>query len=97
MFSVEFVPGAARQIARVRDWWFTHRDKAPFAFDDDLDELIGLLEHAPRAIGVAVAQRAGVRRALMKRVRYYVYFTITDEIVTIVAVWHTSRGAPPAL
>ena len=47
MFSVEFVPGAARQVADARDWWFANRDKAPLAFDEDLDDLIGLLEHAP--------------------------------------------------
>ena len=81
MFSVEFVPGAARQVADARDWWFANRDKAPFAFDEDLDDLVSLLEHAPRFVGMAVAQRPGVRRALMRRVRYYMYFTFTDESV----------------
>lgn len=95
MFSVEFVPGAARQVADARDWWFANRDKAPFAFDEDLDDLVGLLEHAPRFVGMAVTQRPGVRRALMRRVRYYVYFTFTDETVTVLALWHSSRGSSP--
>lgn len=69
MFTVEFVPTAARQVADARDWWFEHRDKAPFAFDDDLEELLSILEDSPRAIGVPVAQRPGVRRAVMRRVR----------------------------
>ena len=35
MFVVEFVPGAARQAADARDWWYAPREKAPAAFDDD--------------------------------------------------------------
>ncbi len=46
MFFVEFVPGAARQVADARDGWFANRDKAPFAFDEDLEDSVGLLKDA---------------------------------------------------
>ena len=97
MFVVEFVPGAARQTARARDWWFENRDKAPHAFDEDMAELLTMLEHLPHAAGVAVAQRPGVRRAILRRARYNVYFTVEEATVTIIAVWHSCASGSPGL
>lgn len=97
MFVVEFVPSAARQMAIARDWWRTNRNKAPDAFDEDMADLVTTLEHMPRAAGAAVAQRDGVRRAILRRVRYNVYFTVEEASVTILAVWHSSRGHVPSL
>ena len=97
MFVVEFVPGAARQVAEARAWWHENREKAPTAFDEDLAELVSLLEHVPRAVGVAVSQRPGVRRVFLKRLRYYAYFTIDGSTVTVIAVWHGNRGSGPPL
>jgi plasmid stabilization system protein ParE len=38
-----------------------------------------------------------VRRVLLKRIRYYVYFEVSDDgaRVSILAVWHASRGREP--
>jgi len=33
----------------------------------------------------------------MRRVRYHIYFTVSHRIVTIIAIWHTSRGSMPKL
>jgi plasmid stabilization system protein ParE len=95
VFSVEFVPAAARQVVEARDWWVENREKAPEAFDDDLDDLLVLLERVPRLVGVQVEQRPSVRRALLRRVRYHVYFTVGESAVTILAIWHASRGSDP--
>jgi plasmid stabilization system protein ParE len=97
MFVVEFVPRAARQAAEAEEWWHAHRDKAPHAFHEDLSELLTMLEHMPRAVGAAVNQRPGVRRAVLRRIRYAVYFTVEGSTVLILAVWHTSRGSMPEL
>jgi plasmid stabilization system protein ParE len=95
MFVVEFVPEAAQQAAEAQDWWRAHRDKAPDAFEDDLEELLTVLEQVPLGVGGAVPGRPGVRRAVLRRVRYNVYFTVDHSMVTIIAVWHASRGTLP--
>jgi plasmid stabilization system protein ParE len=95
MFVVEFLPRAARQVAEARDWWRANRDKAPDAFDDDFSELVTTLEQVPLAVGAPVAQRRGVRRAVLRRVRYNVYFRVEETTVLILAVWHASRGTMP--
>ena len=96
-FVVEFVPRAARQTAEAQEWWLANRDKAPNAFHEDFAELLTMLEHMPRAVGAAVNQRPGVRRAILRRVRCGVYFRVEDTTVLILAVWHTSRGEAPEL
>lgn len=42
------------------------------------------------------ALRRGLRRALLRRFPYAIYFTVRDDVVIIAAVLHVSRG-PGAL
>jgi plasmid stabilization system protein ParE len=96
---VQLTAPAARQLAQARDWWLEHRDKAPWALDQDIDGLILLLEERPELIGRPVESMPAVRRVFLRRVRYFVYFEIVDEgdRVEILAVWHASRGSDPDL
>lgn len=75
-----------------------NRDKAPAAFDEELEALIGRLEANAELVGVQ--QRGGTRRrVLLRRIRYYVYFRLSrdEESVEILALWHASRGRGPQL
>lgn len=92
---VRFTRRAAAQIARARDWWLANRDKAPDAFDEEFDRIINHLESDPGFIGRPVLQEPTVRRILLQRIRYYVYFRVKDEAVEILSVWHASRGRDP--
>jgi len=42
--------------------------------------------------------RLGIRRVLMPRSRYHVYYSIEEKfgIVRVHAVWHAARGVTPA-
>ena len=62
MAVVQTTASAARELERARRWWRTNRDKAPSAFDQDVEGLLRLLADRPRLIGRAVAGRIGVRR-----------------------------------
>ena len=54
------------------------------------------LELRPDLVGRPVAQASGVRRVLLRRIRYYVYFEIVDEErVHVLALWHGSRAGEP--
>ena len=90
---------AAQQLERGRCWWIENRHKAPLAFTDELAELVACLEARPELVGRPVEQDASVRRVYLRRIRYYVYFEIAGDhsLVTVLAVWHASRGGEPAL
>lgn len=84
------------QIRAARDWWLRNRDKAPFAFDEDLDELFDRLEDMPELVGRPIQQERAVRRIYLPRIRYYVSFRIRKDAdeVDILTVWHGNRQPP---
>jgi plasmid stabilization system protein ParE len=50
------------------------------------------------SLAPASEELSGVRRAFMRRTRYHVYYRLRgDDLIEILAVWHTSRGEGPGL
>jgi plasmid stabilization system protein ParE len=91
---------AGRQIRAAAAWWQDHRDKAPRAFTEDLDDAIRFVAEVPLAgQPVRHSRLASVRRVLLTRTRYQVYYSIDERAgtVEILALWHTSRGESPSL
>jgi plasmid stabilization system protein ParE len=88
---------AAEQIRAARDWWMQNREKAPFAFDEDLNELFDRLEDVPELVGRPMGQERHVRRAYLPRIRYYVSFQFRqdEDQVIILTIWHGNRQPPP--
>jgi hypothetical protein len=43
------------------------------------------------------ARTKGVRRLLLGRVRYFIYFRVTPDTLEVLAFWHMSRGKQPTL
>lgn len=42
---------------------------------------------------------AGLRRVLLGRTRYHLYYTVSEDatVVEILSLWHTARGKAPRL
>jgi len=95
MLRMHFAASATRQIRVAADWWRRHRDKAPHAFDDDIDDAFDLIRREP---GVGVPVRYGrhseVRRLFLDRIRYYVYYRVVNDTITVLAIRHASRRPP---
>jgi plasmid stabilization system protein ParE len=89
---------AAAQIDAASAWWRKHRDKAPDAFDEDLDDALQILRAEPGIGSPVRARRAGVRRLWLDRIRYFVYYREAEpDIIEVLAVWHGSRRSGPRL
>jgi|SRR5215216_3109743 len=95
---VRIVGSAARIIEEAAAWWGRNRPKAPDAFDIDLENALTLIASHPeigiRALNVSLE---GVRRVHLARVRYHLYYRLTDEpAVEVLAcgirVEHTRRN-----
>lgn len=100
MTRLEVAPRAEAQIRRVAAWWREHRLAAPSLFSNELADALELLATNP-AWGAPYAERGGVhvRRVLLRRSRYHVYFSYDGarDLVSVRAVWHCSRGSGPPL
>ena len=83
---------------RASRWWRKHRDKAPTAFDDDLDEALNLIRATPH-IGERVRSSPRiVRRLWLERIGYFIYYSQPlHDMIEIAAIWHASRGKRPKL
>jgi plasmid stabilization system protein ParE len=98
MIRVILTPEAEGQVSREIQWWYEHRPKNPFLFEDELNAAIDVLTCSTKA-GLTFALRPQVRRYLLSGSRYHVYYRydpVTDEL-RIVSVWSAiRRRGPPA-
>jgi plasmid stabilization system protein ParE len=96
---VRIVSSAARAIAEAAQWWRTNRPNTPDAFITDLENSLKLIASHP-GIGARArnAKLEGVRRVHLARVRYHLYYRVTQEhVIEVLALWHTSRENDPEL
>lgn len=91
---------ADKHIRAASAWWRAHRQAAPELFEQELAAGFEKLT-VVRTIGGVYRRQRGweVRRLLLRRTRYHVYFVYAQEqdVVHVVAVWAAMRGRGPAL
>ena len=96
--SIRVSARAARHIQSAAQWWAINRPAAPGAIADDLEDAFALLAAQPEIGGYYESARVrGVRRLHIRRIRYYLYYRVTEKAIDILALWHTSRGTLPRL
>ncbi len=99
-YRLRVAPRAESTIREAAAWWLDNRPKAPHAFEEDLEKAFGLISSLPRAgQSVRHSRIDGIRRVLMGRVRYYLYYRVDEdaEAVEVLAAWHASRKGHPNL
>jgi plasmid stabilization system protein ParE len=94
-------PSAASQLEEIASWWAENRLDARDLVVTEFEKIVECLEAAPLAIGTTYGEtrRPNVRRALMLRTNYHVYYTIDESsrMVRILALWHGRRSGGPRL
>ncbi|MBI4728714.1 MAG: type II toxin-antitoxin system RelE/ParE family toxin [Acidobacteria bacterium] len=89
---------AARQIRDADDWWAEHRTAAPRLLRAELNRAFHLITSQPQAGSCAEnVELPDVRRVLLRRTRYHVYYRASQGVVRIIGFWHASRGSTPDL
>lgn len=97
---IELSADAAAQIRAIGDWWNGNRPAAQDLFREELAATLEMLQSAPESAPPYPFPRIpGLRRMLMQRTRYHVYFTYHENraLIFVHAVWHASRGRGPRL
>ena len=95
---VKIAARAANQVRKSAQWWAKNRPAAPGAIAADFGESVALLAEQP-GIGATYdgARTPGVRRILLSRVGYFVYYKVEDRDLQVLAFWHARRGTQPVL
>lgn len=99
--SVDFTRRAAAQTEAATLWWRENRPLAPDALREELEQALQLISLQPE-IGATARniKLTSVRRVLLSRVKYHLYYRIVDgppRSVEVLSLWHTSRGGNPAV
>lgn len=93
---VELSAEARAEVERADAWWRENRPAAPDLFANELDQALIALEVAP-GLGLRYAPKPGIRRLLLQRTSYHLYFLVEANRVYVVALWSAYRGRGPAL
>jgi plasmid stabilization system protein ParE len=97
--KINFTVRASRQVGEAEQWWRENRTKAPDALRVELEQALQLIASQPEVGAKAQnARLTGVRRVLLGRVSYHLYYRLVDSpsrSVQVLALWHTSRGRGP--
>ena len=99
-YRLRIAKSARRQIDTVHAWWLENRPAARALFEDELEAVLDRARTHPAAgAPFPNPEVDNVRRLLMVRCRYYVYYATEDaaRVVTVMAVWHAARGSGPLL
>jgi len=86
---------AGRQIDAAKAWWVRNRDKAPQAFDEEINRAFAVIAESPTIGIIQRTRRSGVvRRITLERIRYYLFYRIRRDSIEVILLWHTSRRPP---
>ena len=95
--KVEFSDQAEDQVGRIDAWWRANRRAAQDLFTDELEAAVVALSETPTlGVGYQGASEP-VRRVLLPRTHYHLYFTQEADRLLVVAVWSAFRGSGPKL
>lgn len=96
--QVKISSAARTDIRAAASWWRANRPMAPMLFDAELERALVLIEAQPESGQAALdVPIAGVRRVLLHRTRYLLYYRRRPEhdVIEVLRLWHASRGATP--
>ncbi|WP_437837962.1 type II toxin-antitoxin system RelE/ParE family toxin [Sorangium sp. So ce1153] len=96
--AIHFSPQSLAQLQAAHTWWKNNRPSSPRLFREELAEALALLRTAPMA-GAPYPHRKlrDVRRIVLQKTRYYLYYVVGADGVTVLAVWSALRGRAPRL
>jgi len=81
-------PEAEADLAEARDWYAGRREGLVDAFELCVEEV---LERIGRMPELPPELHRGVRRSLVRRFPYAVYYRAEEDRVVVIAVMHTRR------
>ena len=88
MFRVIFTQGARGEVLKAQDWYEREAPGLGRHFREAIDALIERMSANPRQFPVMFK---AVRRALLRRFPYSLFFVMEGETLLVIACFHASR------
>ena len=88
--KIRFTTRASREIEAAAFWYEEQRSGLGSEFMRSFEARLASIQRAPLLF--AETHRKDVRRALMKRFPYGVFFRTSEDFIDIISVFHTRRN-----
>jgi plasmid stabilization system protein ParE len=98
--KIEIGKRARLQVERASRWWEENRPLAPSLFEEEFEAALRQLVSMPRSgILYPTAKRPGLRRLLLSKTEYHLYFALerNEAVIVIHSVWGARRARGPRL
>jgi len=99
-FRVTLLEPAKAHIKEIARWWRANRgERHRLPLEELRAAITGLAAFPDIGMAYRSRHRRGVRRLLLPRSQYWVYYEVDDEReeVRVLAVWRALRGKAPPL
>ncbi|HXO85679.1 MAG TPA: type II toxin-antitoxin system RelE/ParE family toxin [Gemmatimonadales bacterium] len=87
-YQLKLRPEASADVAEAFSWYEEQRPGLGVEFEDELHRTFGYIRDMPLASRL---MHQSVRRALVHRFPFSVYYSVTDDLIEIRAVLHYRR------
>jgi plasmid stabilization system protein ParE len=87
-FSVRFKASAARDAERAFEWYETQRTGLGAQFREELNRTLEMIGANPELSPVV---RPRIRRAVLRRFPYLVFYLVEGQQIVVLACLHASR------
>ena len=88
MFTVIFTPAARAELIDAQDWYEGEATGLGRRFREAINVLVERMSASPRQFPVVFKN---VRRALLRRFPYVLFFVVEDQSLLVIACFHGSR------
>ena len=86
---VRFRAEATSEVVLTREWYDAQRPGLGDDFVRSLDQVVGLVSEFPEAFPEI---SLGLRRALLGRFPYALYYRVTGDVIDVIACLHARRS-----
>ena len=87
-YNVVFSPLARLELLQADDWYSQTDIQISVAFYADVARTEQFLKNSPY---LYAKTEGDIRRAVLKRFPYSLFYTIDDQVVTVLSVFHQNR------
>jgi plasmid stabilization system protein ParE len=96
--KLRITPRGLAEAKRRKTWWRRNRPAAPELFEEEFRAALAMLMTTP-IMGIPYEADVGfsVRRVLLKKTAFHVYFGLNGEELVVLSVWGARRRRGPKL
>ena len=88
-FPIELHEAAETELWEAIDWYDAQKENLGKEFARELERIVKSISQSPNAFAKVEGE---ARKAVLRRFPYVLIFIVKDDIVTILAIFHTSRS-----